>query len=412
MDSDKACRACEIAFWQAHGMTVEAAERYGLDPGGSLVDAAWMSTVELSSKALAQPDRHVGLTWELTAQGPDKVDLSAFGFEPEPTKRRRLFREVLMLAPGRFNSFDFTDAHLRNCANNFSKMDNPPILIDHEVSAKNLLGWIRGLRYEPGWDEDSSRLLGLWEFLGEEACSKVEDGVYKRISGSFLLPKEPSEQRVLEGSIVVRGAYDRGPFDRAQILGGETTMSVPKAAAAAQSVSLSTAAPATKDGNNPNPAPEAQPEPAPAAPAASPEPAPVALSADSAQVLQLLQQVVSNQQALSQEVKDLKEERSQRVALERKALDDQAYQDLVRLGKSAPALKDKELKILSELPPGARESYLELRRELPNVWPAQPRQSGVVNLTAPGQEPDESQEMLKLAKKMGLPVQTAEGGGQ
>lgn len=72
VDSDTACRACEIAFWQAHGMLIETAERNGADPAGSLVDSARMSTIELSSQDYGGQDyggknRQIGFTSEMPA---------------------------------------------------------------------------------------------------------------------------------------------------------------------------------------------------------------------------------------------------------------------------------------------------------------------------------------------------------
>lgn len=442
MAPDRACRACTIAFWDAHGMTPEAAEKWNLDPGGSIADKAYMSSIELSGKPVnlkLLPHFQVGSEFEIPLGRLEKPEVhklfDTFEWKPQPTERRRLFREVRFLSPGKWNGFDFTDGHLRNFSNNYSRLANPPIILDHEWSIHNASGYIRALRYQEGFTETDSVLYALWEFLGVFACDKVEDGLWKRVSGGFLVPKDPAQQRVYEGSVVLLGAYDNGPFDRAQILGGHNEMSTGNTPSTPQvtpvAVNLSTpAAPA------PAPAPAqggAPPEPAPpAAPAPATAPAvalalPPELSSVLVNLTNAVTQLNANQVALATEVANLGKESAEQKQLDRTRLDEAAHSELVRMGKSTPGLKEKELSILVKLSGKEREDYLEMRRELPtSTWPARNRQypGAGVSLAQPGGDPqavplgegapnpEDPDDMLGLAEELNMPIQTTKKEGK
>lgn len=343
LDSETSCRACEIAFWDAFGLTTEAADNYGVDPGGDISGRAYQAVSELSA---AEEEQFVGIETEIPATLAAPVKLEAYGLpggaESEKKEEESLFREVQILAPGTYidangRKFEVTDAHLKEYAANFDPRNNPPILLDHEVKADNQKGWIRAIRYEAGFDENSSRLMSLWEFLDEEAICKVKKGLWKRVSGSFGV----AVRRVIEGSIVVFGAYDRGPGDRAEILRkkGKANMSKPN-----------------------TPAPELTPG-TPAVPAAQPDAAPLA----AAPVAPVVPAAASN------EVAELSAELSQmraRMARMRAKEDAADFRLLMAEGFSSPANESKEVAFLGKLPEELKDDYLSLRRTLPKAWQA------------------------------------------
>lgn len=343
MDEGTACRACEIAFWDAFGLTKDAADNYGVDPGGDISGRAYEAVSEL---AAAEEESFVGIESEIPATLSAPVKLEAYGLpgvsEGDGKEEESLFREVQLLAPGTYTDangrkFEVTDAHLKEYAANFDARNNPPILLDHEVKAENQKGWIRAIRYEAGFDENSSRLVSLWEFLDEDAICKVKKGLWKRVSGSFGV----AVRRVIEGSIVVFGAYDRGPEDRAEILRkkGKANMSKPN-----------TPAPELTPGQGAAPAVQTDAAPLAAAPVAPVVPA-----------------------AASNEVAELSAELSQmraRMARMRAKEDAADFRLLMAEGFSTPANESKEVAFLGKLPEELKDDYLSLRRTLPKAWQA------------------------------------------
>lgn len=344
LDQETACRACEIAFWDAFGLTKDAADNYGVDPGGDISGRAYEAVSELSA---AEEESFVGIETEIPATLADPVKLEAYGLPGtsagEKKEEESLFREVQLLAPGTYTDangrkFEVTDAHLKEYAANFDPRKNPPILLDHEVKAKNQKGWIRAIRYEAGPNENTSRLMSLWEFLDEDAICKVKKGLWKRVSGSFGV----AVRRVIEGSVVVFGAYDRGPGDRAEILKkkGNALMSKPT-----------------------TPAPELTPEKG-AAPAVQTDAAPLAAAPVA---------TPAAPPAASNEVAELSAELSQmraRMARMRAKEDAADFRLLMAEGFTTPANESKEVAFLGKLPEELKDDYLALRRTLPKAWQA------------------------------------------
>ena len=345
VDCETACRACEIAFWDAYGVSTCEADQKGFDPGGDISGRAYQAVSELANPEIAS---FVGVEFEIPATLSAPVKLEAYGLpcldEESDEEEESLFREVQLLAPGSYTDangrkFEVTDAHLKEYAANFDPRDNPPILLDHEVRADNQKGWIRAVRYEAGFDENSSRLMSLWEFLDEEAICKVKKGLWKRVSGSFGV----AVRRVIEGSIVVFGAYNRGPGDRAEILKkkGNACMSKPN-----------------------TPAPDVTPETTGAAPAAQTQTAPLAAASAVAPVAPA---------AAPNEVAELSAELSQmraRMARMRAKEDASDFRLLMAEGFSTPANEAKEIAFLGKLPEELKDDYLALRRTLPKAWAA------------------------------------------
>lgn len=355
VEGESACRACEIAFWDAFGMTPDSADRYGVDPGGDISGRALGAVAELAGQV---PDgQFFGPESEMVGT-LESASLEAYGLEVESQEVKSLFREVRMLAPGDFidakgKTFKVTDADLRQYAANFDPSANPPILLDHEAKASNIQGWIRALRYVPGFDETSSELVALWEFLGEEACEKVEQGLYKRVSGLFgrLEPK-----KVYEGSVVVFGAYDRGRGDRAEILKKKgATMSKPTETA---------------------PASQGQAQDAPAtAPVASPAPIPQTAPLQEASEVSALRGQLEAFQV--------------KLAAMRKREDEQDFRLLMADGFATPANEQAEVAFLGLLSDEQKTAYLGLRRKQPKAWEPG-RQSVPADPQKPGESPQDA----------------------
>lgn len=363
MDEDKACRACSIAFWDANGMTVDAAERYGLDPAGRLEDRAWMSSLELSDdrKSLsASPHFRIGGEFEIPEAAKleaSTIQLDAYGWKPESAKpkTRSLLREVRFLRPGKWAGYDFTDDDLQAFAMHFDPLDNPPIILDHDTATvKGLSGYIRGLRYEPGFDETGGTLWALWEFLGDHACDQVEQGLWKRVSGGFIVGPELKDKRVLEGSVVLWGAYDRGIFDRAQILRKEPVfMSLPNTKPAE-----------TKPAEGQVPAStQAETDAAPAETKKELSALPGPTTDRGAQPAS--SDFLARLEAVENENKRL-------VQASRLKDDENQVLEFISLGLSVPApeVGKAELAFLQSLPEGKlRNDYVALRKRLPKCYP-------------------------------------------
>ena len=344
-DDSTACRSCQVAFWDAFGMTPAAADQWGVNPGGSIADRAWSAVAEMAAEG--SEEKFVGEEFEIEIS-KDAAPLEAYSWTPaecDTPKVRSIFREVRMMRPGEYidakgRPFKVTDADLKQYEANFNPGANPPILLDHEVTARGLQGWIRALRYVPGYDENTSSLMALWEFLGDEACEKVEQGLWKRVSGLF---GRTDPKKVYEGSIVVFGAYDRGRGDRAEILKKRgapmsDTQNPQTAPAAAAPAPVQPPAPAAAA------PPAAVPPPAPPAPAAAPQNDEVA--------------------ALKAQVADFND----KFAKMRKREDEQDFSLLLAEGYAAPASKEAEIAFMGMLPEDTKVAYLKLRRTQPKAF--------------------------------------------
>lgn len=373
-------------------MTVDAAEKFNLDPGGRIDDRAWMASLELSDdrKSLAaSPHFRVGGEFELPlSKLEDSVKLDAYGWRAEDkSKARSLLREVRFLRPGKWAGYDFTDDDLKAFALHFDPLDNPPIILDHDTTTvKYLSGYIRGLRYEPGFDETGGTLWALWEFLGDHACSQVEQGLWKRVSGGFIVGPELKDKRVLEGSVVLWGAYDRGYFDRAQILRKD-------------SVSMSNTKTAETQPNEAPVTPQAENDAAPAQEvqkenlSALPGPTVEKASAASPEFLARLEAVERENKKLVQAAR-LKEDENQ-------------VMEFISLGRSVPApeVGKAELAFLQALPEGKlRDDYIKLRKQLPKCYP-EGSQISEPSVKEPGQGntgAETTKRLSGLAQTMGL----------
>ena len=365
---DRAKRACMAAFWHEHGMFPEEADQSGFDPGGDLSPMASMSLAELS----APGSDLVGVF----AMGPMMPSEDPTGCDcKEMPDQARLTREVQMLAPGELidatgKVFNFTPEMLQQYADNFDPQDHPPILLDHRLAADAINGRIRSLRVKGSATDPV--LFGLWEFLGQDAVDRVNDGRWSRTSGRFAVGDKPEDQVVLEGSIVWRGAYNRGPGDRAQILqeAKERTKNTMKVTGTAD---------------------QATSEPAVGADQTKEQEimATIKIGAIDLEPAKLSQPDLVSQDIINKlraDVAILQAERE--TAIRHADLSEcaSAVRDLVSCGRALPDMDTEELAILSEMPKASREKYLALRKKLPQAWPAGGRLSEAVTGSAPGQD--------------------------
>ncbi|MCW5867448.1 MAG: hypothetical protein KIS61_09315 [Candidatus Eremiobacteraeota bacterium] len=210
VDQERARRACTAAFWAETGMLPDQADAQGV-PGPDCRGYARACVAELAG--IGRPGRMLP-----GGKLQDVAKLESFGIPGAVAQTpARVTREVLMLAPGRVvdatgKEFDFTPDDILAYRDNFDPTDQPPIVLDHSLTAQATVGKIRALKVDAG------RLVGLWEFLGEENVKPVLDGRWSRTSGRFAQTPDRSGKVIIEGSIVWRGAYDRGYGDRSQVL--------------------------------------------------------------------------------------------------------------------------------------------------------------------------------------------------
>ena len=210
VDQERARRACMAAFWAETGMLPDQADSQGV-PGGDCRAYARSCVAELAGSG--RPGRMLPC-----GKLQQVARLESFGIPGAVTQTPdRLTREVLMLAPGTLvdatgKEFDFTPDDILAYKDNFDPQDQPPIVLDHTLTAQATVGRIRALKVDAG------RLVGLWEFLGAENVKPVLDGRWSRTSGRFVQTPNRSGKVIIEGSIVWRGAYDRGFGDRSQVL--------------------------------------------------------------------------------------------------------------------------------------------------------------------------------------------------
>lgn len=420
VDQEKARRACMAGFWAQNGMFPEAADQQGLELGGDCTDYAFFAVAEMSAEVVRHPVFFGGEVSEVK----DAAKLEAFAFDTaDKAEKDSLLVEAQMLAPGTLidatgKEFTFTEDDMLAYRDNFNPLNQPPILLDHELSAKATIGRLRALRVD---EAAGYVLMGLWEILGAENVKPVQDKRWSRTSGRFVQAKDRSQKVVIEGSIVWSGAYDRGFGDRAQILLGRQkgieTMSNPsKAAQTAPAQDSATVAKAADQANAPTIAElAAQVEALQAklaerdkvAEEAAASPATLATSTEEAEPAKA---VVAE---LSARIQQLETERAEEKKVARLQADANQVFDLVKAGKSTPEMHEQELAVLNGMPEALRPKYLELRQKLPNVWPTGNRQSQVV-ASAPGTaqgtpaaQKAEQDEFAELGADMGFAPQTA-----
>ena len=396
VDQERAKRACSAAFWAEHGMFPEEADDQGIEPGGDCTPFAYAVSAELSSR---QPDL-AGVFSSGVLQEVARLDY--YGEEQADESDDRHMVEVLMLAPGTLidatgKEFTFTADDMLAYRDNFNPLDQPPILLDHTLSAAATVGRLRALRVST-----DGKLMGLWEILGEENVKPVRDGRWSRTSGRFMQGKDRASKVVIEGSIVWKGAFDRGYGDRAQILsrkkGSEEMSNPPKAVLAAPPAPVEppkeapdvAAILAENEALKAKVAELTAPKVVePAAPAAPPTAAELAA-----------QQVNADLQARLATLEAERAQEKQIAKLQRNADD---FFKLVEAGKSTPAQKDDEMAVLGCIPDELREKYLALRNQGTNAWPTGPRQS-VILAKAPGAATADAEldELATLGADMGF----------
>lgn len=422
VDQDKARRACMAGFWAEHGMFPESADQQGLELGGDCTGYAHFAVAEMAAgKADLGPVFFGGTVSEL--QGDGTATLQAFNLDPEEKTPDSLLVEVQMLAPGTLidatgKEFTFVEDDMFAYRDNFNPLDQPPVVLDHELSAKATVGRVRGLRVD-----DAGRLVGLWEILGAENVKPVQDKRWNRTSGRFVQSKDRSQKVVIEGSIVWSGAYNRGFGDRAQILlgrkKGTSEMNHSQAPGAAQNP------PAPKAEDTPNTAAvlaqvlselqEVKAKLAKSEQIAAESVAELVVSTETIEDLTESNPVVANLQKQVAELQAARLKDQETAALQASA---NQVLSLIESGKSRPEWQAKELAVLHGMPEALRPAYLELRNNLPNAWPAGPRQS-VVTAQAPGTGPGspaaqaaEEKEFAELGAEMGFaPAPAAAKGG-
>ena len=102
----------------------------------------------------------------------------------------RELREAEVLRPGTYTDMagqrvTFTVADLHEYARNFDPADPPPIQLDHSKSARDTQGYVRAVRM------DGDKLRALLEFRGQEAVTRVSDGLWRKLSaGVYLRPQK------------------------------------------------------------------------------------------------------------------------------------------------------------------------------------------------------------------------------
>lgn len=112
----------------------------------------------------------------------------------------REVREALLLRPGRFNGWDFSEADLREMESAFDPDNPPPLQLDHSKSARDTYGSLRAVRFHDGW------LRGLVEYSGEEAVTRFRAGHWRKLSLGIRIPgaagrKAGARKRIEECSI-------------------------------------------------------------------------------------------------------------------------------------------------------------------------------------------------------------------
>lgn len=371
MDPRKARSACSIAFWQQHGMRPRVADATGLDPDSDLTEAARSAAAALSEA----DDYAVKRTElrELAAANPDD-----YGARPVPDETPREMREVLVMTPGTYGwaEHTWTLADLQEIARNFDAGDPPPVQLDHSYSARDTVGYVRGLRLQ------GEALYALAEFIGSEAVERVRTGLYRKVSAGLLIQPIQAlrELSVTPFPAVAHAAIKKEEIDMA-IGATPAPSATPPAAATAQAATLSTT-------------------PAPAAPE-QPAAAPLAVDQTSVE----LRATLEAQQA---RIAQLEAQQAEQAKLARQAQDNADYIELCQAGKtvSAPEVKALELKILGSLTAEQRPDYLALRKALPNAWPT--GRTVTADLSRDGStRAAEDEEAKRLSARLNPPADSA-----
>lgn len=338
-DSDRACRACQTAFWQEHGVTVGVALQAGFDPEGDLADHASLVAAELADQGDEGDSVFVlGGRLRPVSSADEEACLSAYEGVAK-TNEQSLLTESEVLEPGVYNGHEFTTAYLMAVAKNYNPSMPPPIVKDHKLDdADACYGRVRGLRY----DTENEKLLSLSEFLGSHAIERVKDGRWTQLSGRFLM----RSQRMTELSVTLNPAYTGSKIKNKKSEVARMSKQT-QAKLSQEEAPEGTAAPAL--------------DPTPQAPAAAEvtlekSPRELEVEAKLAEAEAKLAQANEQTAKLAEEVK-----------LRRDREDDRDFELLLAQGYAEPRTKEKELAFMSRLDEADKEAFLSLRRDLGKI---------------------------------------------
>lgn len=336
-DQDRACRACQAAFWQEHGVTVGVALQAGFDPEGDLTDHASLVAAELAEQGDEGDSVFVlGGRLKPVSSEDEEACLSAYDGVAK-TNDQSLLTESEVLEPGVYNGHEFTPVYLAAVAKNYDPSKPPPIVKDHKLDdADACYGRVRGLRY----DAENEKLLSLSEFLGSHAIERVKDGRWTQLSGRFLM----RSQRMTELSVTLNPAY---------------TGSRIKSKSEVARMSKQTQAKLSKDETEGTAAPAL--DPAPQTPAA----AEVTLEKTPREIE--VEAKLAEAEAKLAESEERETKREAEIKLRRSREDEKDWELLLAQGYAEPRTKDKELAFMGRLEEADKEEFLSLRRDLGKI---------------------------------------------
>ena len=329
----------------AEGVAPDVARR-------AAVAALWRETGRLPSPGVEAPVDLLPLAREFVALAEAQVvatmqatgpleDLATFAEEDAPAAGSlpRILREAHLLHPGTFNGHTFTRADLAEVVANFDPQDPPPIQLDHSLSARDTQGYVRALRM------DGDKLRALLEFRGQEAESKVADGLWRKLSaGIYLKPK----RRLKEVSVTPFPAVS-GPEPARVLTEGDPAMDEEK--------TIQEALPEAAV-EEPVEEPAQQAEPVAEEPAPEPLPAQGAALAEEEE----RQAILAAHEA---EIARLRAELEGKERLVRLQEDTALVAEFVATGRSTPAMNEAELKFVQTLTPEQRTAYVALKETAP-----------------------------------------------
>jgi len=318
VSEDVARRAAVVAFWAetGHMPTPDA---------GTDID---LTTRAREFVALAAAEEVARL------QAGGLEDLATFAEQDAPeASGPRVLREAHLLHPGTFNGHQFSRADLQQVVDHFDPADPPPIQLDHSLSARDTQGYVRALRME------GDKLRALLEFRGQEAVTRVSDGLWRKLSaGVYLRPTK----RLKEVSVTPFPAV-AGP-EPARVLtqgGNEMTKQTPA------------------------PVEDIAPETAPEAPAELAEVPTEESVQEPEKALADTSEADAIMAAHEAEIARLRAQLEQQEQVARLREDTGLVAEFVRSGRSTPAMSDVELRFVQTLSPEQRDAYVALKQASP-----------------------------------------------
>ncbi len=315
---DVARRAAVVAFWAETGRMPAPDAKTDVD----------LTTRAREFVALAAAEEVARL------QAGGLEDLATFAEQDAPeASGPRVLREAHLLHPGVFNGHQFSRADLQQVVDNFDAQDPPPIQLDHSLSARDTQGYVRALRME------GDKLRALLEFRGQEAVTRVSDGLWRKLSaGVYLRP----QKRLKEVSVTPFPAV-AGPEPARVLTQGGSDMDEQT--------------PAPVEDIAPETPPEPTEEPA-EVPTEEPAQEPEKALADTTEADAIMA-------AHEAEIARLRAELDQQQQVARLREDTTMVAEFVRSGKSTPAMSDAELKFVQALNPEQRDAYVALKDASP-----------------------------------------------